>query len=408
MKRATFLTRVIIENYKSIATCDVQLGPLTYLVGPNGSGKSNFIDALRFVADALNTSLGHALHSRGSFASICHAPHLHQASIAIRLEFILPNGSPGHYGFRIGLGPNGARWEVIEEACTVNSLTNGVSPASFSLKNGQVVTTVGSPPVQVSDRLFLVNAAGQAAFRPVFDALSQMQFYQIQPRLIPDVETYDAMNPLRSDGSNLASVLLRLELSNSSAKQRIEEYLRQILPGLTEINAASAFPSMSPKRNKLGLTFSQRFPDREHLFGPLQMSEGTLRALGILTALFQTKVHAVPPISLVAIEEPEAQVNAAVLGVLRDAMEEASFTTQVLATTHSSDLLDDKDIQGSSILAVVAEEGVTRIGPLDEADLSVLRERLFTPGELLRSGQLTPARNGHPSTVPQTEEARQG
>jgi len=42
MERATFLTRVVLENYKSIAHCDVRLGPLNYLVGPNGAGKSNF------------------------------------------------------------------------------------------------------------------------------------------------------------------------------------------------------------------------------------------------------------------------------------------------------------------------------------------------------------------------------
>jgi AAA15 family ATPase/GTPase len=50
---APFISRVRIKNYKSIAECDVRLGPLTVLVGPNGSGKSNFLDALAFVARAL-------------------------------------------------------------------------------------------------------------------------------------------------------------------------------------------------------------------------------------------------------------------------------------------------------------------------------------------------------------------
>jgi ABC-type lipoprotein export system ATPase subunit len=39
------ITRVILKNYKSIVSCDVELQPLTILVGPNGSGKSNFLDA---------------------------------------------------------------------------------------------------------------------------------------------------------------------------------------------------------------------------------------------------------------------------------------------------------------------------------------------------------------------------
>lgn len=57
MKDPTFITRVVLKNYKSIAACDVQLQSLMFLVGRNGSGKSNFLDALRFVADALNRKL---------------------------------------------------------------------------------------------------------------------------------------------------------------------------------------------------------------------------------------------------------------------------------------------------------------------------------------------------------------
>ena len=70
MKDSTFITRVILKNYKSIAACDVHLGPLTFLVGRNGSGKSNFLDALRFVADALNTSLDHAIRDRGGINDV--------------------------------------------------------------------------------------------------------------------------------------------------------------------------------------------------------------------------------------------------------------------------------------------------------------------------------------------------
>ena len=45
MSDTTFITRVLLKNYKSIAACDVRLRPLVFLVGPNGSGKSNFLDA---------------------------------------------------------------------------------------------------------------------------------------------------------------------------------------------------------------------------------------------------------------------------------------------------------------------------------------------------------------------------
>lgn len=36
MTHPIFLKRVILTNYKSIAKCSVELGPLNFLVGPNG------------------------------------------------------------------------------------------------------------------------------------------------------------------------------------------------------------------------------------------------------------------------------------------------------------------------------------------------------------------------------------
>ena len=63
--KAPFLRRVALRNYKSIRECDVALGPLMLLVGPNGSGKSNFLDALRFVAESLRTTMDQALRERG-------------------------------------------------------------------------------------------------------------------------------------------------------------------------------------------------------------------------------------------------------------------------------------------------------------------------------------------------------
>jgi hypothetical protein len=77
-------------------------------------------------------------------------------------------------------------------------------------------------------------------------------------------------------------------------------------------------------------------------------------------------------------------------GVLRDALRTAAQITQVIVTSHSPDLLDDKDVSDDWVLAVVSEDSETKIGPLNEADRSVMRDRLFTAGELLKQGQLTP------------------
>ena len=123
MQDSTFIKRVILKNYKSIAACDVQLQPLTFLVGRNGSGKSNFLDALRFVSDALNYSLDHAVRTRGGIRDVCKRSAIHKSDrpiiqpehLSIRLHFALPDGSTGYYAFQIRTRLN--RYEVQTEEC---------------------------------------------------------------------------------------------------------------------------------------------------------------------------------------------------------------------------------------------------------------------------------------------------
>jgi hypothetical protein len=56
-------------------------------------------------------------------------------------------------------------------------------------------------------------------------------------------------------------------------------------------------------------------------------------------------------------------------------------------------LLDSDDVEVDSILAVqMGEDGATQIGALNEAGRSVLRDRLYTPGELMRINHLQPRR----------------
>jgi hypothetical protein len=92
----------------------------------------------------------------------------------------------------------------------------------------------------------------------------------------------------------------------------------------------------------------------------------------------------------VGIEEPEVALHPGAAGVLRDALRVAAANTQVVVTSHSPDLLDDKDVNDEWILAVTNENGETRIGPLNKEDRSLMRDRLFTAGELLKQGGLTP------------------
>jgi predicted ATPase len=115
------------------------------------------------------------------------------------------------------------------------------------------------------------------------------------------------------------------------------------------------------------------------------MSDGTLRAFGVLLATLQSADKG--PL-LLGLEEPETAVHPAAAHVLLEALRVAADRRQVLVTSHSPDLLDDPDLDESSLLTVQSFDGITRIGPIDETSRDMLRRSLFTPGELLRQNQI--------------------
>ena len=381
MKDSTFITRVILKNYKSIASCDVQLGPLMFLVGPNGAGKSNFLDALRFVADALNSSLDHALRDRGGINDVRRRSGGHPNHFSIRLHFTLPERTTGHYAFRIGVRSPGG-YEVQTEECILYSEQVFGGEKYFRVKNGEVETSVKVAPAASKDRLYLVNASGLPEFRPIYDAFSRMGFYSLNPDKIRDLQSPDPGDVLIRDGSNLASVLRQLA---SPAKERIEEYLAKVVPGVhgVEIKELGPKETLEFRQDIAGARSPWRFLANN-------MSDGTLRVLGILAALFQGNRDAQKRVPLVGIEEPEIALHPAAAGVLLGSLRQAANKTQVLITSHSPDLLDNKDLDIASILAVEARDGNTAIGPVDEVGRSVVRDRLFTIGELLSIDQLQP------------------
>jgi predicted ATPase len=388
MPEAIFIKRVLIKNYKSIAGCDVALGPLTFLVGPNGAGKSNFLDALRFVADALRTSLDHALRDRGGIKEVRRRSAGHPTHFAARFDFVLDSGALGYYAFRIGARPQGG-YEVQQEECAVREWNSLSLETHFHVRSGEVVSTSAKvAPAAASDRLYLVHASGLAEFRPVYEAFAHMGFYNLNPDRIRDLQSPDAGELLARDGSNLASVFGQLAANNIGMKQRIEEYLAKVVPGLSGVGTKIIGP-------KETLEFRQTVAgSHDHWrFLAANMSDGTLRAVGILAAIFQSSSNAKTRVPLIGLEEPEAALHPGAAGVLLDSLRDASRNTQIIVTSHSPDLLDDDNIDPASILAVFAEQGTTYIGPLNEAGSSAIRDRLYTAGELLRLNQMTPSPN---------------
>lgn len=378
--RVPFLHRVVIEHYKSIRRCEVDLGPLTFLVGRNGSGKSNFLDALRFVADSLRTSLDQAVRSRVSIYDVI----LRGSDVFwVFLQLSSPDQPIITYSLVLGANSPGS-FEIVKEALEIRS-EYGEFLAYYQVRSGIVIrSSTESPPAAHTDRLYLVSVSGLPEFRPAYDALSSMAFYDFSSEAMRKSQAPDTGELLRRDGSNVASVIARLGNEQPQILERITQYMGAIIPGLEKIERVALGPIETLKFRQMA---GEPLAPQE--FFLWNMSDGTLRALGSLVAAFQFAGRE-EMAGLIGIEEPENSLHPAAAAALMDAFQEAATRTQILITSHSPDLLDKIDLDTDALLAVALRDGVTNIAPVDKASRSVIRRQLYTPGELLRMDQLEP------------------
>lgn len=383
-KQHNGVQRLQIRNYKSIREADIRLERINLLVGRNGSGKSNVLDALHFISDCLRSSVDHSLEKRGGIRDVCRRTarsfelSIHQtASLNTTLE----------YGFKISTDPqNGFR---IEEE--IFNLRAGKTVAEFRTRRGKIEkTTFTTPPSVPRDRLYLSMMSGYDEIHPHFKVLESMGFYNLSAKAMGQWQPAAPGRTLKDDGSNIASVFSNLP---AKTQNRINQYLSGIVPETTSVQAKAIAEGQT-------LQFTQANPASKPLkFYSHSMSDGTLRALGVLVAIFQDNPseNSTP---LIGIEEPEIALHPSSGQLLLEAIQEASQTKQIILTTHSPDLLDGESLLSKHIKAVAMENGETRIAGLDSLGREALRENLMTAGELLRIDHLRPERENTGTSGP--------
>ena len=308
----------------------------------------------------------------------------HPTHFGIEIQFVGTGHESvyeGTYAFQVA-AVRGGEYRVARENCRIWA-GKDFSTESFEVNDGRLVSsTQDVMPRAAPDRLYLVAASGIDAFRPVFDGLSAINVYNVNPDAMRHLQKPEPGDLFRRDGSNVASVIERLRREHPESKRRIEHDMSGSAGGVGGVDGR-------------GLGWWEAIGFRERTAGGpkpwtfqgTSMSDGTLRALGVLVALFGGTTSIASP---VGIEEPESALHPAAAGLLLDALRDASETRQVLVTTHSPDLLDSRMIKADELLAVRASNGVTTVGTVDEAGFKAINDALFTPGELLRVDQLTP------------------
>ena len=421
------LTRLRVKNFRSIADIDIPLSPLTVLVGPNGSGKSNVVDALRFVRDVFARGLDQAVMDREGMGVIqrwgtegegitigftaCTASYIEEQDIpnheeeAEITEVTIPS-SVLSYEFTI-LSTKEKGIEVKNEKLTLSIDQVGLPIAKGYRESGNIYAEIGDVQKEGTEKKLRLNKQqNDLGIESLFDTIASaslsikapfkeeeysfdagvwegyygaisrieasingMLFYTLNPADLRQPQQTLKETSFDEKGRNLAAVLRRLSRGDDWDSLRFA--LRRAVVGFDTLEVEPVGGYLATKLiYQTGGTSS-----RASYLG--QESDGTIRMLGLLAALYQG-----PSQSFISIEEPEANIHPGALAVLAGVIDEASLRSQILVTTHSPDMLDYLPVE--SFLVVEKVGDTTHVGPLDASQIASVRKRLFTPGELFR------------------------
>jgi predicted ATPase len=394
-----FLKRIKIRNFKSIAYCDVELGPLTILVGRNGSGKSNFLDAIRFVGESLGGELAEAIDERGGWSSVIHQPNDGTARLSMQLILALSPELDADYEVEIANYPKKFNSYSVERECLRFHHVDGQVKPGFDwrLEARKLVSSIPFLDwTEQTDRLFLKRLSEWPDYSDVFDSLASiralnMNHLDFKEMRRPQNRSKDHL--IDESGSKLAEVAYRIQEGDPWFWKRVTGYLCAMTPMLRQVKAESLgddnyvhlkFIESSAERGQDSST-----PNIERILTAASMSDGTLRALATLVAI-NPLASGGNPVRLVGVEEPESGLHPAAAGVLMSALREAAGSRQIVVTTQSDDLLDRYDPETDRLLVAEMRDGATDIGPPNPASLEAIQEHLATPGELLRMDQFRP------------------
>lgn len=322
------LSKLRVEHYKSLFDTEVSLEPLTVFIRPNGSGKSNICEALAILSDFLQRLIdtgNYTEHIKDFFAQSLQVVSKNQPS----LESKFWHGKSDYLSFEVSTflktenNPSEKSENIINLLVHLNYPQQNVSINTFK-KNGS-----GTNNSTSSLRHFLVY--NKYPDSPIANALKKINIYDFAPvNLSSNIQ---ATGSMERTGQGIAYALVDILHANRKSFDELEERLTRLVPNIQRI----ALPRASNQ------TFLLELIDRysQHHIPASDISDGTLRILAFLTALYQEDTP-----SIICFEEIENGVHPWLLHKMMELLKIVSTEgitgkpVQVLITTHSPVLLN--------------------------------------------------------------------
>jgi len=338
------LQSIRIAGWKSILDIDpkLELGPVNVLIGANGSGKSNFVSFFKLLHEMVAQRLQTYIARVGGADSVLHEGSKTTQTLQAELE-VEEGTRHCRYSFAITHDVQGVLL-LIEERLILEP-PDYPGPRTISISVGG----------QRESHLRQLADQGDRSASVVLALLSRCQGFHFHDtsdtakiRLAGDIE---ANQHLYSDGGNLAAMLYLYQQTKAAVYRRIVATIRKVMPVFDDF-------VLEPQRlNPKNILLNWKQSDSEYLFGPHQLSDGTLRAMALITLFLQPEED-LP--DLIILDEPELGLHPHAIEIITGLIRAASLNTQVILTTQSTTFLDHFEPEEIIVVDVEAGHSVFR------------------------------------------------
>jgi predicted ATPase len=341
-----YLKRISIKGFRSIKEADIELGKLNVLIGANGSGKSNFVGFFKMLNEMMGGRLQTYISVTGGATSLLYLGPKVSPELDATLIFDA-NNSNAFYRFRL---PHAAK----------DSVTFAQETFGSEDRPGFIITAgSGHSEAELTKAASMGENTYYKYFWNLVGTCRVYHFHDTSPTAAIRRRGYIGDNhQLRSDAGNLAALLYAYRQTSEMVYRRIISAIRKILPEFDDFD-------LQPDRlnpNEIALAWHRVGTDYQ--FGPHQISDGSLRAMAILTLLLQPKKE-LP--GVIILDEPELGLHPYAITIIAGLLHAASASSQVIVATQSQAFLDH--FAPSEIIVVDADKNGSHFKRLSEEEL---------------------------------------
>jgi len=345
------LVAVEIEGYKSIKNKQIlQLKDINILIGANGVGKSNLVSFFQLLNYITSDGLQVYIGKQGYADSILHNGTKETGRFSAKLLFKNEEYGDTMYEFGLVHSYQGQMMFANESVmCKSNTIDTRKQPHPFSLGAGHqeslLTKNLGNKTCKVVYNLLKLCRAYQ------FNNTSDDSFIR-KPSYVGD-SSY-----LRDDAGNLSAFLLGLKDSEfREYYNRIEKRISRIMPQFKEF-------LLQPLANNPDQIRLDWVDVNGNVFGPKQISDGSIRFIALATLLLQP-AHKLP--NVVVIDEPELGLHPEAIIDFIGMVKIASQHCQVVLATQSPYLIDCCQLE--DLIVVNRDKDMTVVNRLSEDKL---------------------------------------